>query len=258
MLHIVTPLYRYHLLDQVYASLPPHPDVVWHVVKTSRRPPLDHAWIAGDPRVRIHEVDCDDADIVAKRNTAFDAIADGYFYLLDDDTVCLDEMYRVYREYSARGFVGMIVGASDVLPARMPTTDPALTRLDAGAVICHHGVLRTVRWAWSDRYLRDRYFWSRCFAHFGPARTVVVRRTIAAYNRLGPLVRVRKRVLGRPIAFDIHRPFLAWWYIKAADVRHLLRRWRAGAARAAGTGAGADPARQGLGSRASTTMPSDS
>ena len=228
MLHIVTPLYRYDLLERVHRSLPPHDDVVWHLAKSARRPPLDQDAVLRDRRVRVHEIECDDTDIVAKRNAAFAHVTDGYFYLLDDDTICVDEMYRVYREYSDAGFEGMIVGGSNLNRARRPSIDPALNRLDTGAVICFHAVLRHVSWAWSAEYARDRLFWSRCFAFYGPERTVVLDRTIAAYNHLGPLVRVRKRVLGWPIAWDIHRPWIARAYLLAADARHHARGWAKG------------------------------
>lgn len=228
MLHLVTPLYRYDLLERVYQSIPRGDDVVWHLAKTSRRPPLDHAFIARDPRIRVYDIDCDDTDIVTKRNTVFAAITDGYFYLLDDDTICVEGLYRVYREYCAAGFEGMIVGGSNLNRARTPSTDPALNRLDTGAVICFHAVLRHVQWAWSADYARDRLFWSRCFAFYGVGRTVVLNRTIAAYNHLGPLVRVRKRLFGRSIAWDIHRRWLARLYLLAADARHHARRWAKG------------------------------
>ena len=225
MLHIVTPLFRYELLERVYQSIPPHDDIVWHLAKTSRRPPLDHAFVARDARIRIHDIDCDDTDIVTKRNAMFAAITDGYFYLLDDDTICLDEMYQVYREQCDAGFEGMIVGGSNLNRARQPSTDPVLNRLDTGAAICFHAVLRHVSWAWSAEYARDRLFWSRCFAFYGPERTVVVDRTIAAYNHLGPLVRVRKRILGRALAWDIRHGWIARAYLLAADARHHARRW---------------------------------
>ena len=73
-------------------------------------------------------------------------------------------------------------------------------------------------------YARDRYFWSQCFAFFGQERTKVVDRTISAYNHFGPLYRVRKRVLGMRIEWDIHNLFLAKCYLMAADVRRTLRR----------------------------------
>ena len=228
MLHVVTPLFRYDLLEQVYRSLPPEGDIVWHIVKTSRRAPLDHPFLASDPRIRLYEIDCDDADIVTKRNTVFAAITDGYFYLLDDDTICLPAMYDVYREYSAAGFAGMIVGDTNMVRARLPALDPARNRLDTGAVICHHAVLRHERWEWSPGVARDNYFWTRCFAHFGPSGTAVIRRRIAVYNHLGPLLRVRKRVLGLSIRWDIRSPLVARCYILAAAARHHLPAWMPG------------------------------
>ncbi|MEP7117189.1 MAG: hypothetical protein ABI880_06395 [Acidobacteriota bacterium] len=223
MLHIVTPLFRHELLDRVYRSLPPHDDVVWHLVTSSRRPAPDHPFLRADPRIRVYAIDCDDADIVAKRNTAFAAIRDGYFYLLDDDTLCLPELYRVYAEYSAAGFEGMIVGSTTMVRARLPSLDPAVNRLDAGAVLCSQSVLRTVHWQWSADYPRDRLFWTACFAHFGPGRTVVVDRTISAYNALGALVRVRKRWLGWQIAWDIKQPQVARVYLMLAEARRHVR-----------------------------------
>ena len=123
--------------------------MIWHVATSSRRPAPDHSFLRADSRVRVYAIDCDDADIVAKRNTAFACITDGYFYLLDDDTTCLPEMYRVYAEFNAAQFAGKIVGGSDLSGVRRPSVDPALNRLDTGVVICFHSVLRSVRWEWS-------------------------------------------------------------------------------------------------------------
>jgi hypothetical protein len=229
MLHIVTPLFRYELLDSVYGSIPSHGDIVWHIAKTSRRPRLDSAFVYRDPRIRLYEIDCRDDDIVTKRNTIFEHITDGYFYLLDDDTRCVEEMYAVYKEYSAARFEGMIVGANNISPARMPTVDPAWNRLDTGAVICFHSVLAHVQWQWSPVYARDRYFWSRCFAYLGPEGTVVVDRTISVYNHFGPLIKVRKAFLGAKIEWDICNESLAKAYLMLADAKYhsqRLLRWR--------------------------------
>ena len=56
---------------------------------------------------------------------------------------------RVYAEFNAAQFAGMIVGGSDLSGVRRPSVDPALNRLDTGVVICFHSVLRSVRWEWS-------------------------------------------------------------------------------------------------------------
>ena len=209
MLHIVTPLFRYELLDEVYESIPRHDDIVWHIAKTSRRPGLANSFLTADRRVRLYELDCDDGDIVAKRNAMFDEIRGGYFFLLDDDTICVEAMYEVYREYQAKGFVGMIVGRNNLSGLPEPSLDPADNRIDTGSVICHHSVLCRVKWEWTAEYARDRLFWSRCYAYFGDERTAVLNRVISAYNHFGPLVRVRKTVLSRRVEWDIDNPLLA-------------------------------------------------
>jgi len=242
MLHIVTPLFRYDLLEDVYRTIPAHDDITWHIAKTSRRPRLEQAFLRSDPRIRLYEVDCLDTDIVTKRNTMFDRVTDGYFFLLDDDTICLEEMYDVYREYSASNFVGMIVGRSNLRRAAMPSQDPEENRLDTGTVICHHSVLAEVRWEWSATHSRDWCFWSRCFVYFGPARTVVVNRTISKYNHFGPLIKVRKSIRSFRFEWDIHSLFLAKCYVLAADARQYCRRaLRAGRTRPFGRPSVASP-----------------
>ena len=57
MLHIVTPLYRYELLEKVYRSIPKHADIVWHIAKTSRREQLTNSFITEDSRIRLYEID---------------------------------------------------------------------------------------------------------------------------------------------------------------------------------------------------------
>ena len=70
---------------------------MWHIAKTSRRPRLGNVFLETDSRIRLYEIDCVDTDIVAKRNAIFDRIRDGYFFLLDDDTICVEAMYEVYK-----------------------------------------------------------------------------------------------------------------------------------------------------------------
>lgn len=225
MLHIVTPWFRYELLPEVYATLPPHDDVTWHVVKTARRPTPAHPFLDADPRIRLREIDCDDTDIVAKRNAAFNRIDDGWFYLLDDDTICLAAVYRTYRAMQAEGFEGMTIGHTTLTRARQPTLDPTSNHFDAGAVVCHHSVLRQVRWEAHPSVARDIWFWTRCFAVLGPARTRLVDETLSVYNHFGPKMRVRKRILGVPLHWDIHSARLARCYILAATVKRRLRAW---------------------------------
>ena len=36
-LHIITPLYRFNLLEQVYNSIPMNDDIIWHISKSNKR-----------------------------------------------------------------------------------------------------------------------------------------------------------------------------------------------------------------------------
>lgn len=123
----------------------------------------------------------------------------------------------------------MIVGANNINRARMPSIDPALNCIDMGGAICHHGVLEHVRWARSPGISRDFVFWSRCFARLGPERTVVLQRQISVYNHFGPLIRVRKRVLGVALSWDIRNRYVAKGYVLAASFRRQLPAWLPGA-----------------------------
>lgn len=225
MLHVVTPWFRYELLPRVYESLPPHADITWHLVKTSRRPTPPHPFLSTDRRIHLYDVDCDDADMVAKRNAAFAHIADGYVYLLDDDTVFLDAVYRTYRGLADEGFDGMAIGHTTLRRARWPSADPAANQLDAGAVVCHHGVLRHLRWETHPAVARDVWFWTRCFILLGPARTWLVDETLSIYNHFGPKIRVRKRVFGVAVSWDIRSAWLARCYILAATAKRRCAAW---------------------------------
>jgi hypothetical protein len=217
MLHIITPLYRFELLEKVYRSIPEHTDITWHISKSSHREKLKTSFIDSDSRVRCYEVDCPDSDTIAKRNAVFDVINDGYFYLLDDDTIFLPELYAVYQEYSSKGFVGMVIGdqkmafGPSVLRASYPTITPETTMIDSGMVLCHHSVLRSVRWAESSTF-RDRDFWSRCYQYFGRDAVRLENKTISVYNYFGHKIRVQKKIFFVNLDFTIYNSWLAELY----------------------------------------------
>ena len=110
MLHIVTLAYRFELLSKVYASIPKHDDIRWHLSISKERGLPTYDFLINDNRIIVHLIDCKDNDFVSKRNAAFENIHDGYFYLLDDDTIFLNEAYEVYRHYKKMEFRGMIIG----------------------------------------------------------------------------------------------------------------------------------------------------
>lgn len=223
MLHIVTPLFRYELLEKVYQSIPKYDDITWHIAKTDHRDKLTHEFISKDKRIKLYEIDCLDSDIVTKRNTIFSEIHDGYFYLLDDDTVLLNELYLVYLEYSKMNFIGMIIGRSNLLKASYPVVNLQHARLDTGMVLCHHSVLREVRWAWHSTLPRDFYFWNRCFLFFGKNATLLINRKIYYYNYNNVAYTIKKRILFFNLELKINNSILVKIYFLLADVKIKIK-----------------------------------
>lgn len=216
MLHIITPLYRYELLAKVYESIPKYDDITWHISKTSHREKLLNEFIHYDSRVKIYEIDCLDTDIITKRNTVFDNIEDGFFYLLDDDTIFLEETYKVYKEYNDIGFEGMIVGQNNFIKNLKLSSIPEETFIDTGMIICHSKVLKKQRWEWTKTVARDCYFWSRCYQFFGKENTVFLNRVISHYNSLGPYMIIRKSLLFMDFKYDVYNLSFARNYTRLA------------------------------------------
>lgn len=224
MLHIATPLYRYEYLNDIYNSIPPHNDITWHISKTSDSPKLKNDFL-NDPRVKIYEIDCSNKDTVSKRNVMFDKIkkdSDGYFYLLDDDTLFLNQTYQVYLTLKNENFKGMVVGnrllnknSKVYIKAQMPNTDPSKTKIDTGMVICHNCTLEKVCWVKVPEdagYGNDSLFWSSCYTIFGNANTKTINQSICLYNHFGPKIKVRKSFFGSDINFNIYNTYLAYLY----------------------------------------------
>ena len=186
MLHIVTPLYRYELLSQVYDSIPKNLDITWHIAKTSQREKLDFPFIHEDARIRLYEVDCPDWDTATKRNVMFDNIKSGYFHLLDDDTTFYPLMYSIYQSNEAKKFEGMVIGAQ-INPsgsARVLPSYPESGKIDSGNVLCHHSVLESVRWEGGHNLGNDFVFWDKCWKLLGMDNTALIPNVVSVYNSL--------------------------------------------------------------------------
>ena len=228
MLHIVTPLFRFELLKKVYLTIPKHPDITWHIAQSAHREELIGDFLDLDPRIRLYEIDCLDNDLVSKRNWVFNKIHDGYFCLLDDDTIFLNELYNVYKEISSENFDGMVIGNQQtlvgpkMLKASYPTDNAETTLIDSGMVISHHRVLKSVKWALSHTF-RDRDFWCRCSRYFGRDSIRLVNKTISVYNYFGPKIKVRKKILFFKLTFDIYNPLIATCYEKLANGINLIK-----------------------------------
>lgn len=219
-LHIITLLYRFENFDKIKNTIPKKNDITWHLVISHKRELPVFLKYNIDDFINIHIVECDDNDFVSKRNFVFDKIKNGYFFLLDDDTIFVNECYEVYRKYSGLNFKGLIIGYrkdffSMAKPFK-PYSNPKYNNLDTGNGISHHSVLRFVKWEWVEKYSRDNYFWAQCANHYGEENIITVESIICFYNYLNPKRRqilVKKSFLNFNFSFRIENRIIGKLYI---------------------------------------------
>jgi hypothetical protein len=187
MLHIVTPLYRYDLLQKVYASIPVNDDITWHISRSSRREGLIGCeFINTDKRIRYYELDCLDTNTTAKRNTCFSEIKSGYFCLLDDDTQFHPGMYETYQKCLSSNFEGMMIG-KQLWPdgrIRLEANRPQIGKVDAGNVLSHSSCLTECKWPEKSEKscCWDYFFWKDVYDFYKDYKTTDS--IISVYNSI--------------------------------------------------------------------------
>lgn len=188
MLHIITPLYRFDLIEKVYNSIPMEDNVFWHVSYSSKRELPDLTFLKNNNQIKIYPVDCEDSDTASKRNTILSKIKDGYFCFLDDDTIFHENMYMKYLQCINQNFKGMIIGRQinkdDKL--RLHASKPVFGRIDTGNVISHHECLKEC--VWPKTHVegvnqKDFLFWDSVFNYYGK-KCGIWNQTISVYNKL--------------------------------------------------------------------------
>lgn len=188
MLHIQTPLYRFENLEFIYNSILMNDDITWHISKSNKREDLNFDFIKNDNRIKVYNVDCEDNEIYKKRNAVFKNIKDGYFCLLDDDTIFHENMYIKYKECEEQNFVGMLVG-EQINPAnerRLIATYPVFQFIDTGNVLSHTSCLE--KCMWPETHIegvnqKDFLFWDSVYNFYGK-KCALWNHTISYYNKL--------------------------------------------------------------------------
>jgi hypothetical protein len=188
MLHIVTPLYRFNLLEQVYNSIPINDDIIWHISYSTKRE-LDLPFLKNNSQIKIYPVDCEDSEhLPKKRNNILSKIKDGYFCFLDDDTIFHENMYMKYLECVEHNFRGMLIGEQIDKDGklRLIASKPVYGRIDTGNVISHHSCL--VDCKWPKEHIpgvnhKDFLFWNLVFEFYGK-KCGIWNQPISYYNRL--------------------------------------------------------------------------
>ena len=188
MLHIITPLYRFNLLEQVYNSILMNDDITWHISKSNKREELDYDFLKKDKRIRLYNVDCADNEAFKKRQHVLEKIDSGYFCFLDDDTIFHENMYIKYLECVEHNFRGMLVGEQINKDGklRLIASKPVYQKIDTGNVISHHSCLTECKWP--SKHIRrvnqkDFLFWNSVYEFYGK-KCGIWNQPISYYNKL--------------------------------------------------------------------------
>ena len=188
MLHIITPLYRFDLIEKVYYSILSNNDIIWHISYSSKRELPDLPFLKNNNQIKLYKVDCEDSDTTSKRNSVLENIKDGYFCFLDDDTTFHENMYIKYLECSDHNFNGMLVGQQikGNGKLRLIASKPVFGRIDTGNVLCHHSCLSECRWSKEHTpgvNQKDFLFWDSVYNYYGK-KCAIWNQPISYYNKL--------------------------------------------------------------------------
>lgn len=188
MLHIITPLYRFDLIEKVYNSILSNNDIIWHISYSSKRGLPDLPFLKNNNQIKLYKVDCEDSDTTSKRNSALENIKDGYFCFLDDDTTFHENMYIKYLECSDHNFNGMLVGQQikGNGKLRLIASKPVFCRIDTGNVLCHHSCLSECRWPKEHTpgvNQKDFLFWDSVYNYYDK-KCAIWNQPISYYNKL--------------------------------------------------------------------------
>ena len=186
-LHIITPLFRYENLTNIYNSILANEDIIWHISHTKKRPLPDLEFLKSN-NVKVYSVDCEDSEIYKKRNAVFQNIKNGYFCFLDDDTIFHENMYSKYVECKEQNFVGMLIGQqlNNKDNIRLKAHYPKYGFIDIGNVLCHTSSLKDNKYPTTHIprvNAKDFLFWDSIYNFYGK-KCAIWNSPISYYNKL--------------------------------------------------------------------------
>ena len=185
MLHVCTPLFRFKNLNDIYNSLPNENCVTWHIAYTqeNEKPNFKKNKI----NVIFYLVDCLEKETFKKRNAIFENINDGYFCLLDDDTIFHQNMLCEYKKMLRLDYQGMLIGQQIFKDGklRLKANLPMNCMIDTGNVLCHHSCLKKCKWPEkiSKIHNRDYLFWKDVYVFYN-YKFKLIHEPISYYNKL--------------------------------------------------------------------------
>lgn len=191
MLHLITPAYRFNNLSKIWESIAPYPDVMWHIGKSKFREDITNL-PEDDGRIKIYNADIPDRKGQQKRMIALSGVTEGYFCLLDDDTLLHPGMYKAYKDAERIGYEGMFIGRQINKDGKMRLREigkPVYCQIDAGNVLCHHSLLKGYEWhvpQGDDAAFKhggiDYVFWSGLYKQSKKSQPYA--NVISVYNQL--------------------------------------------------------------------------
>jgi hypothetical protein len=138
--------------------------------------------------VIVYDVDCHNGDPVTKRNIALSHVKDGYFHILDDDTLFHPNMYQLYNEMKHLDYKGMVIGKQVWKDGKLRLKEfpnPAYCYIDAGNVLCHHSAIDYIL-ATRDKnpnLAPDYNLWEKAYNFFNKSSKMTAE-VISTYNAL--------------------------------------------------------------------------
>lgn len=186
MLHVCTPLFRFDNIQKVYDSLLDKKNITWHVSYSSKR---EKPNVKESKKINVifYPIECEEKETYKKRNVIFENIHDGYFSLLDDDTMFHPNMFIHYEKLKKIKYNGMLIGQqiSKDGKVRLKANMPVSCYIDTGNVLCHYSCLKTCKWPEKTIgcYNRDFLFWKSVFIFYQNTMQLV-QEPISYYNKL--------------------------------------------------------------------------
>jgi hypothetical protein len=229
-LHIITLLYRFENFQRLKSSIPKKENITWHLVISSQRVIPIYLEKLNCSNIKVHKVQCEDSDFVTKRNHIFSQINHGYFFMLDDDTIFLKKCYTEFKILVKEDFKGMLVAFQKdffkIRKPKLPYSNPKTNGLDTGSVICHHSVLKHIKWEWTNNLHRDYNFWANCSKYFGIEKIKSSQSIISYWNYLdrdSNQYLVSKKIFNKKIQFKLTNRTTYRFYYLLARIKQFLK-----------------------------------
>lgn len=229
MLNILTPVSRINFLSNIYKTIPHSEDIRWWLAVNKQRSSEVRMKLPDDKRIIVIEIDCEETDIVAKRNALFNRIDNGFFCLLDDDTIFKKEMYQAFINCEKEGYEGVLIGSQTIgrfclRTPLIPSPNYDENLLDTGMILAHFSILKLgIRWEYPNNRFSDRIFFTRIGENSRAIQVIMDHSVISYYNYFEYKFKVYLTFLGKHKAYYFYNSFLVLLFFTYYKIKHKNR-----------------------------------